>query len=91
VDGSKSWFKDCVPAVKNGFYQFVLGGQWFVAMLNVAPMLMVAGYYLSFFFTISHNFRGVHMHQDTRREVNGVNSFLYNQVKAMQPVVSWSC
>jgi hypothetical protein len=50
-------------------------------MLNILPLLMVAGYYLSFFFTISHNFRGVHMHEDTRRETNHKNSFLYNQVQ----------
>lgn len=55
-------------------------GRWAFALLNVLPMLMVAGYYLSFFFTISHNFRGVHMHEDTRRETNNQKSFLYNQV-----------
>ena len=66
----------------------VSGGQWFVTMLNVLPLLMVAGYYLSFFFTISHNFRGVHMHEDTRREANSVNSFLYNQVKVLKPATN---
>ena len=49
-------------------------------VLNILPMMMVAGDYLSFFFTISHNFRGVHMHEDTRREANQKSSFLYNQV-----------
>lgn len=55
-------------------------GRWFVAMLNILPIFMVAGYYLSFFFTISHNFRGVHLHEDTRRETNQQKSFLYKQV-----------
>lgn len=30
--------------------------------LNIAPLFLVGGYYLSFFFVISHNFDGVHMH-----------------------------
>ena len=55
--------------------------QWMWTALNLLPMLMVAGYYLSFFFTVSHNFRGVHLHEDTRRETNHMNSFLYNQVR----------
>jgi len=33
--------------------------------LNILPIFMTTGYYLSFFFTISHNFKGVHMHEHT--------------------------
>lgn len=29
--------------------------------LNILPLLVVGGYYLSFFFILSHNFEGVHM------------------------------
>jgi hypothetical protein len=43
-------------------------------------MLMVMGWYLSFFFTISHNFAGVQKHEDTTKEKNAEKSFLYNQV-----------
>jgi acyl-lipid (7-3)-desaturase (Delta-4 desaturase) len=31
-------------------------------LLNIAPLFLVGGYYLSFFFVISHNFEGVHLH-----------------------------
>lgn len=30
-------------------------------LLNVCPLFIVGGYYLSFFFVMSHNFEGVHM------------------------------
>nr|WDS84437.1 delta-6 fatty acid desaturase [Apocyclops royi] len=67
-------------------------GRWWISLVNILPMAMVAGYYLSFFFTISHNFRGVHMHEDTRRETNQKNSFLYNQVVSSSNVGgSWLC
>lgn len=49
-------------------------------LVHILPMYVVCGYYLAFFFTISHNFEGVHMMEDTRREVNQKSSFLYNQV-----------
>ena len=45
---------------------------------------MVAGYYLAFFFSLSHNFEGVHMQSDTTRPSNKgslEHSFLYKQVK----------
>jgi len=47
-------------------------------------MYMVGGYYLAFFFSLSHNFEGVAMIEDTTREAcRGGNkeSFLYKQVK----------
>jgi hypothetical protein len=43
-------------------------------------MFMVGGYYLAFFFSISHNFEGVHMQEDTSRESNAKKSFLHKQV-----------
>nr|APH81338.1 delta5 desaturase [Paracyclopina nana] len=52
----------------------------FMTLLHTVPMYIVAGYYLAFFFTISHNFEGVHMMEDTRRGFNSKSSFLYNQV-----------
>ena len=54
-------------------------------LLSIAPMYMVAGYWLSFFFIISHNFEGVHMFD--RDNGKGVNkSFLYQQVTSSSNV-----
>ena len=47
-------------------------------LLNIAPMFVVGGYYLAFFFLISHNFKGVYMFDKT--EPNLDESFLHNQV-----------
>jgi fatty acid desaturase (delta-4 desaturase) len=56
-------------------------------LLNVTPMFAVGGYYLAFFFVISHNFAGVQMFDEAapaapdspeRRRL--LNSFLYRQV-----------
>ena len=46
-------------------------------------MYMVAGYYLAFFFSISHNFKEVFMMEDTSREASNHKNgtFLYKQVK----------
>ena len=47
---------------------------------------MVAGYYLAFFFSLSHNFEGVHMQSDTTRPSNKGSkeqSFLYKQVRSI--------
>ena len=44
---------------------------------------MVCGYYLAFFFMISHNYEGVHAQKDTTRPSNkgcDKNSWLYKQV-----------
>jgi len=48
---------------------------------STLPMYMVAGYYLAFFFSISHNFKDVYMIEDTTRASNHKNgTFLYKQV-----------
>ena len=50
------------------------------------PTYMVAGYYLAFFFSLSHNFEGVHMQSDTTRPSNKGSkeqSFLYKQVRSI--------
>lgn len=47
-------------------------------LLNIAPMFVVGGYYLAFFFLISHNFDGVVMFDKTSRDPN--ESFLHSQV-----------
>eukprot|EP00095_Tigriopus_kingsejongensis_P003768 maker-scaffold1165_size57908-snap-gene-0.8 protein:Tk03768 transcript:maker-scaffold1165_size57908-snap-gene-0.8-mRNA-1 annotation:"delta5 fatty acid desaturase a" len=49
-------------------------------LLQTLPLYMVAGYYLAFFFSISHNFNGVHLLEDTTRPSNKDSSFLYKQV-----------
>ena len=55
-------------------------------------MYIVAGYYLAFFFSLSHNFKGVHMLDATTRETNKngkENSFLYKQVVSSSNVGGW--
>lgn len=47
--------------------------------LNIAPMFIAAGFYLAFFFIISHNFEGVQMF-DKSQGSRMQESFLYNQV-----------
>ena len=45
--------------------------------------MMVCGYYLAFFFMISHNYEGVFAQKDTTRPSNKgceQNSWLYKQV-----------
>lgn len=49
--------------------------------LNISPLFMVGGYYLSFFFIISHNFEGVH-HFDSGEPPN----FLRRQVSSSSNV-----
>jgi fatty acid desaturase (delta-4 desaturase) len=53
-------------------------------MLNVLPMFVVAGYYLAFFFIISHNFVGVHMFDKSSQ--NSTDSFLWKQVASSSNV-----
>ena len=48
---------------------------------------MVMGWYLSFFFTISHNFHGVEKHEDTTRGANAEKSFLFNQVRSNDSII----
>ncbi len=57
-------------------------------LLRVAPMFMVFGTYLSFFFHISHNFTGVEQLEDTSAK----HSFLYNQMITSSNVCGkWLC
>ena len=59
-------------------------------ILQITPMLIVGGYYLAFFFLISHNFEGVHMFDNTRN--SGKSSFLWDQVTSSSNVGgSWLC
>ena len=46
-------------------------------LLNIAPMFVVAGYYLAFFFIISHNFVGVQMYDQSKEKTT--QSFLRKQ------------
>ena len=48
--------------------------------LNISPLFVVGGYYLSFFFIISHNFEGVHQYQDSKE------NFLRRQVASSSNV-----
>eukprot|EP01036_Dinobryon_divergens_P026617 gene26617-35290_t len=59
-------------------------------LLQVAPLFMVGGYYLSFFFVISHNFEGVYLFGPTAEEK--YDSFLHKQVATASNVGgSWLC
>ena len=57
---------------------------YFSTMLNVLPMFIVAGYYLAFFFIISHNFLGVHMFD--KSSANSTDSFLWKQAASSSNV-----
>jgi fatty acid desaturase (delta-4 desaturase) len=50
---------------------------------NILPLYIVGGYYLSFFFVISHNFEGVEMH-DNNYAKKIEQSFLRKQVRAYE-------
>jgi acyl-lipid (7-3)-desaturase (Delta-4 desaturase) len=66
----------------------------FSTFLGIAPMFMTGGFYLAFFFVISHNFVGVHMFDSSPAAAAAAaaatasvpssspmkDSFLYNQV-----------
>jgi fatty acid desaturase (delta-4 desaturase) len=61
------------------------------AILNVIPVYIVGGYYLAFFFIISHNFEGVHFF-DKDAESKSAGSFLYAQASSSCNVAgSWLC
>jgi len=55
-----------------------------MTFLNIFPMFMVGGYYLAFFFIISHNFEGVHMFD--KSSAKSTQSFLYKQVASSSNV-----
>lgn len=63
----------CLPLIQS---------QWSLyTLVSTVPMYVVGGYYLAFFFSISHNFKGVYMLEDTSRSSNERDgSFLYKQV-----------
>jgi fatty acid desaturase (delta-4 desaturase) len=60
--------------------------------LQVAPAFMTTGFYLAFFFLISHNFQGAHIQEDTTRPSNKngkKNSYLYKQISSSSNVGGW--
>jgi fatty acid desaturase (delta-4 desaturase) len=61
-----------------------------MTFLNILPMFVVGGYYLAFFFIISHNFLGVHMFDKASQK--STQSFLWKQVASSSNVGgSWLC
>ena len=52
--------------------------------LNICPMFIVGGYYLAFFFILSHNFVGVHFFDKNSKTHN--YSFLYRQASSSSNV-----
>ena len=74
----------CLPLYQSGWG----------AVVQTAPMYVVGGYYLAFFFSLSHNFSGVHMLEDTTRSgmAKSESTFLYKQVVSSSNVGgSWLC
>lgn len=59
------------------FHVLAHGASWNV-FLHIVPMYVVGGYYLAFFFILSHNFVGVHMFDESTSA--HTESFLYKQV-----------
>eukprot|EP01041_Mallomonas_annulata_P006521 gene6521-13181_t len=58
--------------------------------LNIFPMFFVGGYYLAFFFIISHNFVGVYMFDNQKGDRK--STFLYDQVASSSNVGGpWLC
>mmetsp|Transcript_11214 Transcript_11214/g.11240 ORF Transcript_11214/g.11240 Transcript_11214/m.11240 type:complete len:431 (+) Transcript_11214:119-1411(+) len=56
---------------------------------NISPLFIVGGYYLAFFFIISHNFVGVYMFDNTK---DRKSTFLYDQVASSSNVGgAWLC
>jgi fatty acid desaturase (delta-4 desaturase) len=72
-----------IPLLQQGTWEMRM-----TVMVQIAPMYIVAGYYLAFFFIISHNFVGV-AHYFERGQMN---SFLFQQVASSSNVGgSWLC
>jgi len=57
----------------------------FSVLAAIAPMYMVGGYYLSFFFVISHNFDGAEVYDHSAGK-NAKNSFLHKQAASSSNV-----
>lgn len=53
--------------------------------LSILPLYVVGGYYLSFFFLISHNFEGAHFFDKTKGS-KSADSFLFAQVTSSSNV-----
>lgn len=64
----------------------------FSTLFSTLTAMMVCGYYLAFFFMISHNYEGVFAQKDTTRPSNKgceENSWLYKQVVTSSNVAGW--
>jgi fatty acid desaturase (delta-4 desaturase) len=60
--------------------------------LQLVPSALIMGFYLSFFFIISHCFKGAHFQEDTTRPSNkngSKNSYLYKQISSSSNVGGW--
>lgn len=63
-----------------------------VVLLSLSPMYIVCGYYLAFFFSLSHNFDGVYMFEDHEKSNIKEKTFLYKQVVSSSNVGGrWLC
>eukprot|EP00386_Alphamonas_edax_P000780 GDKI01002413.1.p1 GENE.GDKI01002413.1~~GDKI01002413.1.p1 ORF type:complete len:167 (-),score=17.28 GDKI01002413.1:159-659(-) len=63
----------------------------YATILNVLPMLVSGGYYLAFFFVISHNFKGVRVNHTLHTQKTDT-SFLRRQVLTASNVGGvWLC
>jgi fatty acid desaturase (delta-4 desaturase) len=61
-------------------------------LINILPMFIVGGYYLAFFFLISHNFEGVSLNENRYIQEKENNSFLRRQIETASNVGStWLC
>ena len=68
---------------------FLFTCRWFIlplvqvpsiyTLFNILPLFIVGGFYLAFFFILSHNFVGVHMFNKNPSHKH--ESFLYKQVR----------
>lgn len=73
------------------YWGFYSGRGVLTVLLSTLPMYVVAGYYLAFFFIISHNFEGAHAfdrrkHLGETPSASSVNRFLYRQVASSSNV-----
>jgi hypothetical protein len=62
-------------------WALLYGNIWWIPW-QIVPTFLTTGYYFGLFFTLSHNFKGVHMVDDTSPASNrqgNKNSFLYKQ------------
>ena len=63
-------------------------------LINIAPMFIVGGYYLAFFFLISHNYKGAYFFDEKNSSLESIknSSFLYTQVTSASNVGGpWLC